>query len=361
MNKLKAVWYLYKARKGTFDHDEFRQLCRQYAANYQGFSSVKDNHIEKILKLFFSKHRQELPLLNCVYENGVELQRFYLSCIPTEGRELSKIEESYLTSLMDFSFIDNFPRRVSDEAVNKLFETADQNRLCAYVRNFSLPEKYEMLLFRKYEREREVYLSPQLWEKVVDQYLSLCKDAICKTEAVQKILLEVLNDEQWEKICRRQSIELNLLCDGVVQGIVERGYVQAVRSLLLNSYINQSLFRFLLKQIPELKWELEISKVCRALYELQVKSGWKFGVLKPSAIEASVINGYFSHSSAVGLNNCSVDSGYFRNCIVPLLVSSKATPYFCRFVALTFKGSEEMAYKYLRKIAEKYVKMSRTG
>ncbi len=353
MNIFKIIANLYKARFGTFTDDEFRTLCERYS-NVNG-RVIHDGKkgVSAVLSVFFSHQTPTLGQLNAVYDSG-DVRWLYLRNIsPT--RQLTAEEEQYLATLMDFGPVYRFPRKLGDVAVSLLFESGNIRRIAEYVRDYALPERFELELIERYEMQKP-YANPDSYSRpdyayALKQYLSSCRQPKCQTKRVQDRLLKVADENMWEGLCASQDMTKNLLENNTIRELIAKRYAKALRALLMHSFIpTQELQRYLYATFPELKWELEISKVRHALRKLEKRTGEFWGVEAPDFDEYKIID-----ESIIADDQLS----FIEKKVQLRIDNGNATPYFCAWATDEYPHLGESAYQCVRRFAEKYLAASK--
>lgn len=353
MNIFNVIVNLYKARFGTFTDDEFRTLCERYSKVNGLFSRDGKKGVRAVLSVFFSHRTPNLGQLNAVYAFG-DVKWLYLSNISPK-RQLSPDEEHYLVTLMDFGPVFRFPRKLSEEAVNTLFESGNVRRIAKYVGDYALSERYELELIERYEMQKP-YTNPNNYSNpdyayALKQYLSLCRQPKCQTKRVQDRLLKVADEDMWEGLCASQDMTKNLLENNTIRELVAKRYAKALRALLMHSFIpTQELQRYLYATFPELKWELEISKVRHALRKLEKRTGEFWGVEAPDFDEYKIID-----ESIIADDQLS----FIEKKVQLRIDNGNATPYFCAWATDEYPHLGESAYQCVRRFAEKYLAASK--
>ena len=356
MNIFKFLISLYKARFGTFTNDEFRSLCVLYS-NVNGlFSHDRKKSVSAVLSVFFSHRTPTLGQLNAVYGSG-DVRYLYLRNISPK-RQLTPEEEQYFATLMDFGPVFRFPRKLGDVAVNLLFESGDIRRIAKYVSDYALSEKFELELIERYEMQKP-YASPNNYSKpdyayALKQYLSQCKQPKCQTACVQKKLLTLCDDEMLEGLCASQNMCENALDDVSIRELITKGYKKSLRALLMHSFIKSvELQRYLLNTLPELKWELEISKVRHALCPLEKETQEFWGIEAPNFTEYKIIEDSITADDQV--------DRIIEGVVQSRISKGIATPYFCAWASGEYPYLGESAYMCVRSFAEKYLKQAKSG
>ena len=353
MNIFRTVVNLYKARFGAFTDDEFRSLCELYS-NVNGlFSPEKIRGVRTVLEVFFSHKTPTLGQLNAIYESD-SLKRLYLGNI-SKKRQLTAEEEKYMATMMNFGPVFRFPQKISDSAVSLMFEAGDVRRIAKYVSDFSLPERFELELIKRYEKQKPYEDTNNAFRPnyayALTRYLSSCPQPKCESERVQEKLLEVADENMWEGLCASQNMIENLLSNNTIRELIAKKYRKAIRTLLLHSFIpTAELQRYLYSTFPKLKWELEISKVRHALRRVENRTGEFWGAEAPNFDEYKIID-----ESVIAEDQMDFIKGKVQSRID----AGTATPYFCAWATDEYPHLGESAYMCVRQFAEKYLAASR--
>ena len=349
MNIIGKLKNLFKARFGTFTEKEFGALCTSYSES--AFFDSKKQNAGSVLGVYF---RHKIPTqteLNTVYKCGDELKWLYLRNI-SKKRKLTDYEQKYMAAFMNFGPVFRFPQQLNDEAVQCLFEVSDIRRISTYVRDFMLPERFELELIRRYELQKPYVTPSKAWGRdyryVLDQYLDHVTPGRCSSFKVQEELLRVADEELWEKLCSSQNMTVNVLEKNTIRELISHGYDKALRALLMHSFIpTQELQCCLLSAFPGLKWELEISKIRHALRKIEVESGKILGVEIPTHHEAMIIEASFLVEDM---------SDFAEYSVKPRIKHGIATPYFCAWAVSVCPGLGEEAYDCLRNFVSRRFK-----
>ena len=355
MGIIKFIWNLFKARFGTFTDEEFEALCKEYS-RYGG--GLFDKHVKPtklFLSIFFAHNVPTSRQLTILYDcSGNDLKWLYLSKI-SKKRLLTADEQMRMASDMPFDSVYRCPQRLCDEAVVCLFagNDTDTDSLVSYVRDFELPERYELELIERYSTQKASQEADfdHDYRYVLNEYLSSLAHKKCRTLRVQKRLLEVGDEELLMGLCNSQSLAENALFSEIMRSLAELGYERAFDALLHNSFIaDRKLQSKVYSAFPKLRWKLEISKVRRALYVLEKKNEQQWFVDAPSMKELEIIQtGEVTNDQLV----------FIAHMVLPRLKDDTATPYFCAWAADEYPHLGESAYKCIRRFAQKYLAASR--
>ncbi len=159
------------------------------------------------------------------------------------------------------------------------------------------------------------------------------------------------DENMWEGLCASQDMTKNLLENNTIRELVAKRYAKALQALLMHSFIpTQELQRYLYTTFPELKWELEISKVRHALRRLEKRAGEFWGVEAPDFDEYKIID-----ESVIAEDQMDFIKGKVQSHID----AGTATPYFCAWATDEYPHLGESAYQCVRRFAEKYLAASR--
>ncbi|MBQ8482146.1 MAG: hypothetical protein IJ532_06400 [Alphaproteobacteria bacterium] len=329
-------------------------MCELYS-NVNGlFGSKQKRGVGIVLSVFFAHQTPTLGQLNAVYEGGDNLKWLYLRNISPK-RPLTSEEEQYMATMMEFGPVFRFPRKISDRAVNLMFESGNVRRIAVYVKDFALPEAFELELIKRYEMQKPYARSSRAlrpdYAYALSQYLSMCRQPKCQTEKVQEKLLEVADEDMLEGLCASQNMSKNLLHNSTISALIAKRYSKALRAMLMHSFVPTSeLQRYLYSSFPELKWELEISKVRHALRKLEKRYGEFWGVEAPNYDEYKIID-----ESIIAENQLDFVEGKVQSRIN----ADIATPYFCAWATDEYPYLGENAYRCIRRFAEKYLAASK--
>lgn len=339
---------LLKARFGTFTDNEFSVLCGDFANGSDLAASSKKNHARRALMVFFGHNVPTSQQLKTIYSYGDNLKWLYLSNMSSK-RKLTEEEQQFMVSFMHFGPVFRFPHQLSEDAVALMFAVGDVSRIATYVRDFPLPEQFELELIDRYAQGKPYDAASFTkcdYRVALGRYLEQCQCPKCLSAKVQDKLLEVADEEMWCKLCSCHNMSENVLQKNTIRELIAKRYSLAVKALLLHSFIpTVELQRHLLSSFPDLKWELEISKVRHALRGLEIKAHSFMGVETPSYNEMKIID-------CAVLNDDK--SEYAERVALPLLEANTATPYFCAWAVYECPKLGEKAYACLRAFAEKY-------
>lgn len=348
MNRISMLFYLLKARFATFAEEEFDALCKEYSENASGLSSDKQLPVKSVLITYFRNHTPSSNELNVVYRHSDELKWLYLGNI-SKKRGLTNDEQLYMASFMNFGSVFRFPQSLNDEALKLLFSTGDVRRISAYVRDFALPESYELELIKRYAAQKPHLDRKQVfncdYRFALRQYLENRKPEVCKSPKVQNELMKVADGAVWEKLCACQSMTDNVLAVETIRELIAKGYRNAMRALLLHSFIpTAELQRYLLSAFPALRWELEISKLRYALRKLEIETDDYWGVEAPSMEEMKLME-------KIELSE-ETSKSIVKIVCKKIAYSDQITPYFCAWIVNECPAIGEEVYNHLRKFAE---------
>lgn len=342
MKKIIKFLNLFKARFGTFTEEEFNALCAEFSTNLSGFFGNKNQDSRDVLSVFFHYRTPTLSELKIVYTYGDELKWLYLESI-SQKRKLTAYEQTYMAAFMNFGPVFRFPQQLGEEALERLFGAGDINRIATYVRDFALPERYELELIRRCAQEPcniQRQFGKCNYRYALELYLSNTMAEKCCSDKVQDELLTVADESLWEKLCATQSMTENVLERNTIRELIAHGYGKALKALLMHSFVpTAELQRYLLASFPALKWELEISKVRHALRKLELETGHYWGVEAPSIEEMHLITSDTESENTEFMVRQRIKSG-------------TATPYFCAWGANKCPQLGEKAYACLRAFAE---------
>ena len=351
MGIIRFICYLFKARFGTFTDKEFEALCKEYSSHC-GLFGKKKNAVGLFLSIFFAHNVPTHQQLAILYDCSNELKWLYLRKI-SKKRRLSADEQMHMASAMPLGSVHRCPHRLSYAAVKCLFSRKDIDCIVSYVRDFELPEHYELELIERYSAQKgsqEAFFDHD-YRFALKEYLSASTHKKCRTVRVQKRLLEVGDEELLTGLCVSQSLDENILFAETMRDLVKRGYEKAFDTLLFKSFIvDGKLQSNLYSAFPKLRWKLEISKVRRALYVLEKRNKQQWFVDAPCMKELEIIE-----KSEV-IND---QLAFIAHMVLPRLKDGSATPYFCAWVADEYPHLGENAYKCLRRFAEKYLATAR--
>lgn len=351
MNTIKKMYYLFKARFGTFTEDEFYALCAKFADNVYCIDKREDLDAKKILKVFFAHQTPNLRQLEIVYNINDDLKWLYLLFI-SPRRKITFDEEKFLTTEMNFGPLFRFPKKLSEGGLIHLFnENKKISRITTYVRDYELPEKWELELIERYELNKaeeedkaEKSYSKESYKTALYTYLSSSFHKKCKSKYVQKRLLEVIDEDSWESLCKTQTLSSNVLSEDTIGELIGKGYAKALKSLLEQSYLpTVDLQKRLYAAFEDLRWELEISKLRHALHHLERETKIQLYVTFPTKDEEKIILQSLSQGT---------QPVFIESVVQAHLRSGFATPYYYAWVASSYPEYKEEAYKCLRKYAE---------
>lgn len=342
MNTLRKIYYLWKAKYGSFTDEAFVALCKEFD-NAQNPADIKS-----ILRVFLANQTLRHRQLNALYEGSFALRSFYRENRGTKI-PLTTQEQSYLATVMEFEYEDHFPQALGAQFIPKLFEKWDAARIAAYVQDFPLPEEYELELIKRYgfccthrqdSGERVDYIF------AMRRYVFDCPHLVLQTEKAQKALLENGEEAIWKLLCSKLKLTENHLLPSVVFELITRKYTDALREMLFKSYVSTpQLQRHLVANIPSLRWQLEISKLRHAMRVKEISDNASWNAEKPTADELVVIESW-EH----GLTDDNFD--FARDYAFPRLKSGKASPYLCAMIARIWPEHAEEAYNWLCRSAE---------
>lgn len=351
MRLFRTIRNLFKARYGTFTEEEFGNLCKVYG-NVNGlFDRNRRKDVEKVLKVFLAYHTPTSTQLNELYGYGDTLRWLYLEAIP-DNRALTDDEQMYLAGLMEFGPTHHFPQAINNRALVHLFGSGNVKRIAAYAKDFTLPERFELEIIERYGKQKPYCNRHRFgkcdYQDVLKAYLSSYAHPKCQSEEVQNKLLEVVDDEDmWVALCSNQNMDDNVLSEHTIRELIDRKYRKALRALLMHSFIPSADLRsHLLAKLPKLKWELEISKIRRALRKLEKQTNVFWGVEAPNYKEAKIIEECLTAANQLA---------YIEQNVLTRLSSGRATPYFCAWATDEYPHLGEDAYKCLRGFAENYL------
>lgn len=354
MKIIRNIENLFKARYGSFTEVEFSSFCKIYG-NLNGVFSLKlRKNAERVLKIYLTHHTPTQSQLNALYSYGDKLAWLYLESISAD-RKLTECEQMYFATIMNFGPMHHFPRELDTKALSALFESGDVRRIATYVKDYALPERFELELIRRYAMQKPYQSKGGSlkcdYRTALSKYLSSGAHPKCVTEKVQNELLNVLDEELWVELCSNQNMSENVLSECTVYELIERGLKRPLRALLMHSFLPTCFLQsHLSSRLPQLKWELEISKVRHALRKLEKQEKAFWGVEAPDRKELKIIEESYSAVNQLE---------YIKDKIETRLKYGIATPYFCAWATDEYPHLGEEAYKSLRKFAEKFLHSAR--
>lgn len=354
MQIIKNFINLFKARFGAFTDEQFDALCKE-CDEYDTLDAKKHQNVARVLKMFFAHNVPNSCQLKAIYGNGENLKWLYLKSLSAK-RVLTEEEQMYLATKMIFGLVFHFPQPLGDKALTALFERGNEYSMYAYIRDFALPEQFELKLIQLYAKHQ----TPDVLENkatnpyrfVLNRYLSSSIYARRLLAKVQAELLEKVWDEDlWVTLCSAQGMRENILLDKTIYELILRKYHRALKALLFHSFISSvELQRYLYREMPELKWILEISKVRHILCKMESQTRTPLGVELPNPGENGIIKQY---------EGTDYKQTFVKSQTSIKLRMQTATPYFCAWAADKYSDFGETAYDCVRKFALKRVQLYR--
>ena len=342
MNILNMLWCWIKVRAVGLSPKEFFPLC-------DVFDRKKSKIAKCALKAYFNSRVPDKSKFKRIDKGSDELKYLYLDNI-SRGRHLMPYEQEYLTGGMPMYRFSRFPSALDKVYLEKLFEKAALPKLIAYVRDFVLSPDLEHRLVDLCAKEDKSKLFGNTYHTALKTYLSSLQKNKFQTPAVQLSLLALNNDELTLELIKNCSMDRNILFIPTMQQLAENGGRKVLNELLFNTFVDSDeMSRQILERFPDLRWAYEIARLRKPLRKLERETDF-FGVIAPSKKESDFI-----------LKSIEMEREKVRRVISEVLSHADMTPYFCAWVASEFPEYAEKAYHNVRKIAEKYREMYKSG
>lgn len=357
MNTIKKFYYLWKAGHGSLELKLFEAMCKQFEHNCHSVYDKGGNDVRQILRKFFTKNQLHDKYLAAVYENGTYLRHFYLQTLLSVRRELSNEELAMMVERMDFSSLDRFPQKLDEQNLSKMFAKANKACICAYVRSYALPDKYEMRLIELAGLTGTNAVStPQQgrkeksWLDVLRRYIERAPLPICTSYPPQEAMIAIGDEKLFVTWCNRFDSYNSPLSEDTVKALIDKHWTSALRTLLLRSFIShENLHGYLLKRHPQLRYELEFSNLRHELRMMEQVRKADYYTDEPTEMDDRLIcrmlDGDLSGADDV--------DDFIDHYIEPRLHTSNflafgCSPYLCAVVLRQRPDLGELVVNYMR-------------
>ncbi|MBQ9270829.1 MAG: hypothetical protein IJ218_00995 [Alphaproteobacteria bacterium] len=345
MNIIKYLYLWYKARFSTLPLSDFCTLCAVYS------TTGKSKLAAKVLQTYFARNTPDHERLQRIYDGSYELKWLYLQNISRSRRQTDE-EQHYLVTLMPVSVGYGFPSALREPALKTLFDLGQASKICAYVRDYSLPAKYEQRLISLCREE--AISSPSFkfdsFKRALLQYLQFAQGPKMEGPDIQLALLALNDEELITAMVENCTLERNLLWAPALRILADQGSLKSLQTLFFHSFIlSEGMVQIILQRFPQLKYAYEISCLRRPLYKLERQVGKFWGTAAPTMEE---------HQFIVRTIACDAENTdrneFVQKLLLPALERKNTTPYFCAWATYTFPETGEKAYQKMRKIAKMY-------
>lgn len=334
-----VCWY--KARFSQLSDKEFTALRDAYKLASTPF-------IERILATYFRHHIPKNSEVNIICEGNYSFQQLYVLNTP-RGRKLSEYEQHCWVYFMPLGGPYRFPSALDEPALTELLDSGAPCKIAAYVRDFALPEKFELRLLELCKKEEKKRFPLNTYHSAVFNYLTFCRESRMTSPTSQRALLAINDEKLTEALMKLSSLDNCLLAGEVIADLIADRNKAALSLLLFKSYVaDKDLVQKMLEAFPQLKWQYEISKLRRPMRKLEKDTGEFFGIEAPTALEQKLILGYLG----IRKDDDERRGIFIRIRVLPRLKSTAGSPYFCAWAAYNFPETSEKAYQSVRSAAE---------
>ena len=338
MKTIRNLCLSFKAWVGTLSIKQFEFMCLEF--DRSGGRKFRSS----LSKYLSSRRTPSTDEINAIYGGSCELQWLYLAQMTS--RKLSEYEESRLVTAMPMGGDYRFPQELKErEALQQLFSFKNVTKLAIYLHDYLVPEEYELKLL---DFCKKIH-STKLLENYLEYKEGYEKNYPFFGEKAQNAFLEIASDELLEKWFNNYfSFEKNFLTEESIKSIIVRNSRQVMSTYLLNTYLPTKEFqRKVLEKYPELKWQLEISKLRRPLLLIEWQKSLGLAVDMPTEDEI-----VFMEDTLDTIDSLQDKQLYEKERLNYRLQT--ASPALCAWIAREFPALEQKAYQHVRRIAEMY-------
>ena len=334
-----VCWY--KARFSQLTDKEFIALRNAYKPKETPL-------IGRILATYFHRHAPRDSEMNIICEGNWAFKQLYALNTP-RGRKLSKYEQHCWVFFITTGGPYRFPSALDEPALTELFDCTRPGKVTSYVRDFALPEKFEMRLLELCRTEKKKPFPLNSYRRAMSNYLSFCREKRLTAPAAQKALLALNDKELTEDLLKCCTLENCILADEVIAELIASRNEDALSLLLFQSYVaDNDLAQKMLEAFPQLKWQYEISKLRKPMRKLEKDTKQFFGIEAPTTSEFQLILGY----AGIKKDDEDRQEAFIKIRLLPKLKSKASSPYFCAWAAYNFPDTAEKAYQSVRSTAE---------